>query len=73
MSYRTYGEFADNYKPNIPVLAGHYCTYFTIGFDPGGTNEYMLGDMYNFTHYNRVLSTSEIQQNFEALRSRYGI
>jgi YVTN family beta-propeller protein len=32
VSYRTYGEFADNYKPNIPVLAGHLCPYFT-GYD----------------------------------------
>ncbi len=29
VSYRTYGEFADNYKPNIPVLENHYCTYYT--------------------------------------------
>jgi YVTN family beta-propeller protein len=29
VSYRTYGEFADNYKPNIPVLKNHFCTYFT--------------------------------------------
>jgi Uncharacterized conserved protein len=29
VTYRTYGEFTDNYKPNIPVLVGHYCTYFT--------------------------------------------
>ena len=29
ISYRTYGEFADNYKPNIPVLKDHYCKYFT--------------------------------------------
>lgn len=29
VSYRTYGEFADNYKPNLPVLEGHYCTYYT--------------------------------------------
>ena len=29
VSYRTYGEFADDYKPNIPVLKGHYCHYFT--------------------------------------------
>jgi len=28
VSYRTYGEFADDYKPNIPVLKNHYCTYF---------------------------------------------
>ncbi|HEY4784568.1 MAG TPA: bifunctional YncE family protein/alkaline phosphatase family protein, partial [Bacteroidales bacterium] len=32
VTYRTYGEFADNYKPNIPVLKGHYCPYFT-GWD----------------------------------------
>ena len=31
VSYRTYGEFADNYKPNIPVLRGHVA-HFT-GFD----------------------------------------
>ncbi|GAC1439876.1 MAG: hypothetical protein NVSMB63_05650 [Sediminibacterium sp.] len=32
VSYRTYGEFADNYKANIPVLQEHFCPYFT-GFD----------------------------------------
>jgi YVTN family beta-propeller protein len=26
VSYRTYGEFADDYKPNIKSLEGHYCT-----------------------------------------------
>ncbi|TAH12356.1 MAG: hypothetical protein EAZ12_02495 [Sphingobacteriia bacterium] len=29
VSFRTYGEFADNYKPNIPVLKNHFCPYFT--------------------------------------------
>lgn len=29
VTYRTYGEFADDYKPNIPVLKDHFCTYFT--------------------------------------------
>jgi hypothetical protein len=29
ISYRTYGEFADNYKANIPVLEHHFCPYFT--------------------------------------------
>jgi len=29
VSYRTYGEFADDYKPNLPVLKNHFCTYFT--------------------------------------------
>jgi len=32
ISYRTYGEFADDYKPNIPVLNNHYCPYYT-GWD----------------------------------------
>jgi YVTN family beta-propeller protein len=35
VSYRTYGEFADNaLKPNIPVLIGHTCPYYT-GWDLG--------------------------------------
>lgn len=29
ISYRTYGEFADDYKANIPVLENHFCPYFT--------------------------------------------
>ncbi|HXB39627.1 MAG TPA: alkaline phosphatase family protein, partial [Bacteroidia bacterium] len=29
VTYRTYGEFADDYKPNIPVLKEHYCTKYT--------------------------------------------
>ena len=32
ISYRTYGEFADDYKPNIPILKNHICPYFT-GWD----------------------------------------
>ncbi|MBS1608032.1 MAG: bifunctional YncE family protein/alkaline phosphatase family protein [Bacteroidetes bacterium] len=29
ITYRTYGEFADDYKPNIPVLKNHLCPYYT--------------------------------------------
>jgi len=29
ISYRTYGEFADNGKANLPVLEGHFCPYYT--------------------------------------------
>ncbi|MES1215893.1 MAG: bifunctional YncE family protein/alkaline phosphatase family protein [Bacteroidota bacterium] len=29
VSYRTYGEFADDYKANLPVLEDHFCPYFT--------------------------------------------
>lgn len=29
VSFRTYGEFADDYKANYPTLEGHFCPYFT--------------------------------------------
>ena len=29
VTYRTYGEFADEYKANIPILEHHFCPYFT--------------------------------------------
>jgi YVTN family beta-propeller protein len=29
ITYRTYGEFADNGKANLPVLEGHFCPYYT--------------------------------------------
>jgi len=50
-----------------------YHTSFYLGWDPGGTNEYMLGNFYQFAHYAKVLSLEEIQQNFNALRGRFGI
>jgi YVTN family beta-propeller protein len=34
VSFRTYGEFADDEKPNIPVLQGHFCPYYK-GWDLG--------------------------------------
>jgi hypothetical protein len=34
ISYRTYGEFADGGKANIPALEGNFCTYFT-GYNLG--------------------------------------
>lgn len=32
VSYRTYGEFADNYRATISILKDHFCPYFT-GWD----------------------------------------
>ncbi|HTI89517.1 MAG TPA: beta-propeller fold lactonase family protein [Puia sp.] len=34
VSFRTYGEFADDQKPNIPVLEGHFCRSYR-GWDLG--------------------------------------
>lgn len=48
-----------------------YNTIFYLGYDAGGTNEYMAGNFYQFAHYNKVLSSSEILQNYNALKGRY--
>ena len=29
VTYRTYGEFVENHKANIPVLENHFCKYYT--------------------------------------------
>lgn len=45
-----------------------------IGSRYGGiTANRMIGRIANFTYYNRVISAVEIEQNFNALRGRYGI
>jgi len=44
-----------------------------LGYDNGGTNEYMIGNFYNFQHYNKVLSASEILLNYNALKGRFNL
>jgi hypothetical protein len=39
----------------------------------GGVNRYFNGNMPTVKLYNRALSATEVRQNFEALRGRYGI
>jgi len=50
-------------------------TFNRIGYDTNRDNypAYMKGKISNFTVYNRALTASEIQQNFNATRSRFGI
>lgn len=50
-----------------------YNSLLYLGYDAGGTNEYMLGDFFHFAHYNRVLKPNEIQNNFNAMRGRFGL
>jgi hypothetical protein len=46
VTYRSYGEFVDDNKPNIPVLQDHYCTHFT-GWDES------VPDTTRFTQWKR--------------------
>lgn len=50
-----------------------YNSTMYLGYDNGGTNEYMLGNFYSFMHYNRVLNQVEITQNYNALKTRFGL
>jgi hypothetical protein len=43
-----------------------------VGRDDSGSR-YGNGSVYNVTRYNRALTAAEIQQNFNATRSRFGI
>lgn len=47
-------------------------TILDLGYD-SDTNEYMVGNMYMFAHYSRVLTPQEILQNFNATRKRFGL
>jgi hypothetical protein len=51
----------------------NYNNLLYLGYDLGGTNEFMLGDFHYYMHYNRVLSAVEVMQNYAALRGRHGI
>lgn len=53
---------SDNYSANSPEI-GRY----------GGSSAYLNAKVYSFKVYNRALTTTEIQKNFEATRGRYGI
>lgn len=53
---------------------GFSTSLFRIGDNSNSSaGEQFNGNVYNTQVYNRALSSQEIQQNFNALRSRYGI
>ena len=45
----------------------------TTGGWPSGGNAYFNGNISNVLYYTRALSSTEVSQNFNALRGRYGI
>ena len=51
----------------------NYTNGVRIGFWNNGAGYHYQGAIANFSIYNRALSAAEIQQNFNALRGRYGL
>lgn len=54
-------------------VSSYATSAFYLGYDNGGTNEYMLGNFYQFAHYNKVLNASEVLNNYLALKGRFGL
>lgn len=61
---------SSNSSGAVPSLAG---TALTIGNRSNLTGTYLGGNVYLTKFYNRALTASEILQNFNAYRTRYGI
>lgn len=61
-------------KTNTKSWAGIQNTNTNFRLGSGGAGENLFdGEINYFSAYNRALSESEVQQNFNALRGRYGI
>ena len=61
---------ASNSFGSVPSLSG---TNFTIGQRSNLTGTYLGGNVYQVKFYNRALSASEISQNYNATKGRYGL
>ena len=61
---------------NISSPNGYVTTFGSVNLGRGfvlAGNRYFSGNISNFKIYNRALTAAEIQQNFNATRSRFGI
>ena len=66
VSYRTYGEFADNSKPNIAILKDHVCPYYT-GWNLG------VRDTVRFYQWRREFDSLETAGNIPRFNTvRFG-
>jgi len=65
----------DNPSPvlNFASSYNNTNTNFIIGKHPSASVNYVNGNISNVSIYNRALSATEVLQNFNALRGRYGI
>jgi hypothetical protein len=76
VSYLNGGSYATLAKTQTFYSATYY--YFlgsgqVNGWTAAPASPYFNGSISNFSYYNRALSAAEIQQNFNALRSRFSV
>jgi len=61
------------YDATVPSIPYNNNTTTSIGLGSGAGYNYFNGSISNVNIYNRALSASEVLQNYNALRGRYGI
>ena len=72
----TQRAYANGISKNSKALTGtpqNFSTTTSFGDDKLTTFRMIQGNIYSIKIYSRALTASEIQQNFNALRGRYGI
>ena len=60
-------------ETNVATTTLNISTAFYIGNDFAGSTTYFNGNIAQASIYNRALTATEIQQNFQALRGRFNI
>jgi hypothetical protein len=79
MTWVTDGAFARIYTNGVLVNSGAFTAAIATSTQPmytfrrSDSATYMAGRLSSLAVYNRALSATEILQNFNALRGRYGV
>jgi len=71
MSFYSNGQLMEQ-QPNTSSYTTGAST-FVIGKNPSSNVTYFQGNISNYAVYNRALSQAEITQNYNALKSRFGL
>lgn len=72
-STSTIHQYTNGVKTSVSGVSGNAATGSSIQIGQEGASRQFAGGISNIKVYNRALSTEEVQQNFQALRSRYAI
>jgi hypothetical protein len=79
MTYNGSGITSNNiffYKNGVPLITtvgGAASVANQSGLQIGGTNYPLDGNVYNFMMYNKVLSPTEVLQNYNTTKTRFGL
>lgn len=73
MSIYINGIFDNSVATTLPSITKGAAAPFQLGDDPAVGSLYFQGNIYSLKVYNRVLSASEVLQNYNATKARFGL